>query len=100
MAVEHEVKTLQETKTIFDELKTHPKSELFVIDELDTKQIKKLKKSLYTKENQFLKLIDLLENNIKINDDKIPIRLDYVEKDLRFIVSMVLFSSCTLTSPI
>ena len=79
--MEHKVKTLQETKTMFDELKTDPKSVLFSIDELDTKRLKKLKKSPYTKDKQLLKLIDLLENNIKkINDDKVPIRLDYVEK--------------------
>ena len=29
MRMEHNVKTLQETKTIFDELKTDPKSVLF-----------------------------------------------------------------------
>ena len=79
--MEHKVKTLQETKTMFDELKTDPKRVLFSIDELDTIRLKKLKKSPYTKDKQLLKLIDLLENNIKkINDDKIPIRLDYVEK--------------------
>ena len=51
------------------------------IDELDTKLLKKLKKSTYTKDKQLLKLIDLLENNVKkINDDKVPIRVDYVEK--------------------
>ena len=79
--MEHKVKTLQETKTMFGELKTDPKRVLFSIDELDTIRLKKLKKSPYTKDKQLLKLIDLLENNIKkINDDKIPVRLDYVEK--------------------
>ena len=75
--MEHKVKTLQETKTIFNELETDPNNVLFSIDEL----LKKLKKSLYTKDNQLLKLVDLLENNIKkINDKKVPIRLGYVEK--------------------
>ena len=59
--MEHKVKTLQETKTIFNELETDPSNVLFSIDEL----LKKLKKSLYTKDNQLLKLVDLLENNIK-----------------------------------
>ena len=75
-----------------------------MIDELDTKLLKKVKKSPYTTDKQLLNLINLLESNIKkINDDKVPIRLDDVEKreiDLGFIASMVLFSSCTLTSPI
>ena len=59
--MEHKVKTLQETKTIFNELETDPNNVLFSIDEL----LKKLKKSLYTKDNQLLKLVDLFENNIK-----------------------------------
>ena len=58
--MEHKVKTLQETKTIFNELETDPNNVLFSIDEL----LKKLKKSLYTKDNQLLKLVDLFENNI------------------------------------
>ena len=51
--------------TIFNELKTGLKRILFSIDELDTKLLKKLKKSSYTKDKQLLKLIDLLENNKK-----------------------------------
>ena len=79
--MEHKVKALQETKTIFNELKTDPTSLLFSIDEQDTKLLKKLKKLLYTKDKLLLKLIDLLKNNIKkVNNDKVPIRFDYVEK--------------------
>ena len=80
--MEHKVKVLQETKkTIFNELTTDAKSVLSLRDELNTKLLKKLKKSPFTKDKQLLKLIDLRENKIKkINDDKVPIRLDYVEK--------------------
>ena len=79
--MEHKVKALQETKTIFNELKTDPTSLLFSINEQDTKLLKKLKKLLYTKDKLLLKLIDLLKNNIKkVNNDKVPIRFDYVEK--------------------
>ena len=63
--MEHKVKTLQETRTILNELKTNPKSILISIDELDIKILKKLKKSLCSKDKQLLKLTDLLENNIK-----------------------------------
>ena len=42
--MEHIVKVLQKTKTIFNELKINPKSILFSIDELDTKLLKKLRK--------------------------------------------------------
>ena len=98
--MEHKVKALQETKTIFNELKTDPKSVLLSIEKLETKLLKKLKKN-----KQLLKLIDFLENNIKkINNDKVPIRLDYIKRgkliDVCFIALMVLFSSCLLTSPI
>ena len=41
--MEHKVKTLQETKIIFDELKIDRKSVLFSIDKLDTKELKNLK---------------------------------------------------------
>ena len=80
--MEHKVKVLQETKkTIFNELTTDAKSVLSLRDELNTKLLKKLKKSPYTKDKQLLKLIDLREKKIKkINDDKVPIMLDYVEK--------------------
>ena len=80
--MEHKVKVLQETKkTIFNELTTDAKSVLSLQDELNTKLLKKLKKSPYTKGKQLLKLIDPRENKIKkINDDKVPMRLDYVEK--------------------
>ena len=44
MRIKHKVKPLQETKTIFNELKKCPKNVLFSIDELDTKLLKKLKK--------------------------------------------------------
>ena len=63
--MEHKVKTLQETRTILNELKANPKSILISIDELDLKILKKLKKSLCSKDKQLLKLTDLLENNIK-----------------------------------
>ena len=80
--MEHKVKVLQETKkTIFNELTTDAKSVLSLRDELNTKLLKKLKKSPYTKDKQLLKLIDLREKKKKkINDDKVPIMLDYVEK--------------------
>ena len=68
--MEHKVKALQETMTIFNELKTRLKRILFSIDERDTKLLKKLKKSSYTKDKQLLKLIDLLENNKKKNRKK------------------------------
>ena len=94
--MEHKVKALQETMTIFNELKTRLKRILFSIDERDTKLLKKLKKSSYTKDKQLLKLIDLLENNKK--KKKIEKKGKLI--DLRLIALMVFFSSCTLKSPI
>ena len=91
MRMEHQVKVLHETRLIFHELKTDPKSVLFSLDELDTKLLKKLKQSPYTTGKQLVKLIDFVENKIKkIKDDKVPIRLDYVEK--REIDRSVLYS--------
>ena len=79
--MESKIKTLQKTKIIFEKLKTDPKSILFSEDKINVKLLKKLKKSLYIKYKQLLKLIDLLENSIEqINDNEVPIRVDYVEK--------------------
>ena len=42
--MEHKVKTLRETKIIFDELKIDRKTVLFSIDKLGTKELKKTEK--------------------------------------------------------
>ena len=46
--------------------------------------LEKLKKSSYSKDKLFLKVINLIENDInqinKTKEDQIPTRLDYVEK--------------------
>ena len=79
--MERKIKTLQEAKNIFEKLKTDLKSILFSIDKINVKLLKKLKRSPYINDKQLLKLIDFLENNIEeINDNKVPIRVDYVEK--------------------
>ena len=79
--MERKIKTLQEAKNIFEKLKTDLKSILFSIDKINVKLLKKLKRSPYIKDKQLLKLIGFLENNIEeINDNKVPIRVDYVEK--------------------
>ena len=79
--MERKIKTLQEAKNIFEKLKTDLKSILFSIDKINVKLLKKLKRSPYIKNKRLLKLIDFLENNIEeINDNKVPIRVDYVEK--------------------
>ena len=39
-----------------------------------------MKKSKYEKNNELLKLIDLVGNKDFLNDDKVPTRTDYVEK--------------------
>ena len=57
---------------------------LFSEEKTNKGLFKKLKKSTYIKYKLFLKLINLIENGIdlvnKTKDDKIPTRLNYVEK--------------------
>ena len=56
---------------------------LFSEEKLDLKLFKKLKKSIYVNEKKILKMINVAENSIEEfnkNDNKTPIRLDYVEK--------------------
>ena len=53
------------------ELKTDPNSFLFSLGQLDSRRFKK----------QLLKLITLAENDVeKLKEEKVPARLDYVEK--------------------
>ena len=80
--MESKQKILQEPKTIFKSLKTDKKSVLFSEEKLNLKLFKKLKKSTYVNDKKLLKLINVAENTIEEfnkNDNKIPIRLDYVE---------------------
>ena len=56
---------------------------LFSEEKLDLKLLKKLKKSIYVNDKKILKMINVAENSIEEfnkNDNKTPIRLDYVEK--------------------
>ena len=60
-------------------LKTDPNSVLFSEEKIDTRLLKKLKKSKYAKDSLLLKLIYLVDN--KLNDEeKAPTKVDYIEK--------------------
>ena len=82
--MENKPKTLEETKKLFENLKTDRKSVLFSAEKINKGLFKKLKKSEYVKDKLFLKLINLIENGIdlinKTKNDKISITFDYVEK--------------------
>lgn len=79
MKMENNLKTLQETKNIFEDLNTNTKSILLSEENIDKRLLKKLKKSSYSEEKLLLKLINLIENDIdQINQTKeiqIPTRL-------------------------
>ena len=50
-------------------------------DKINNKLLKKFKKLPYVRDKQLLKLINLLENDIdQINDNEIPMRVNYVQK--------------------
>ena len=72
-------KALKEAKTIFHSLKTDLSSVSFSEERIDNKLLKKLKQSKYLKQNQLLKLTNL-SNKDFLDDDKTPIRTDFVEK--------------------
>ena len=82
MEIKNEI--LQETRNVFEKLKTDEKSVLFSEEKLNIKLFKKLKKSRYPGDKKLLKLINLAENNIEQsnenNENIMPIRLDCVEK--------------------
>ena len=77
--MKNKLKTLQETKNVFEKLKIDTKSVLFSEEKID---LKKLQKSSYSK--LLLKLINLTENDsdqiTKTIEDQIPTRLDFFEK--------------------
>ena len=71
-------KILQETRNIFEKLKTDEKSVLFSEEKLNIKLFKKLKKSRYLGDKKLLKLLNVAENNIEQfnenNENIMPIR--------------------------
>ena len=58
------IKTLQETKNIFENSKTDFKSVLFTEEKLNNRLLKEFKKSSYSNDKLLLKLINLIENDI------------------------------------
>ena len=77
--MEDEKKLLQKTKNIFSSLKTDPNSVLFSEKKVDTKLLKIFKKSKYAKDSLLLKIIYLVDNKLE-HEEKVPTRVDYVEK--------------------
>ena len=77
--MEDEKKLLQKAKNIFKNLKTAPNSVLFSEEKIDSRLLKKLKKSKYAKDSLLLKLIGLVEQIID-DEEKVLRRVDYVEK--------------------
>ena len=80
--MEEDKKNLKIAKTIFNRLKTDPSSLVFAEELLDKKLLIKLKKSKYTKDKNFFKLLNLLDNNNVDfrSEDGTEERTDYVEK--------------------
>ena len=76
--MEDEKKLFHKAKNIFKNLKTDPNSILFSDEKIDSRLLKKLKKSKYAKDSLLLKLIGLIVQ--KIDEEKVPTRVDYVEK--------------------
>ena len=58
MRLKSKVKTLQEAKNMFENLKTDEKSVLFSEEKLSLKLLKKLKKSSYVNDKKLLKLVN------------------------------------------
>ena len=72
--------SFKKQKNIFKNFKTDLNSVLFSEEKTDNRLVKKfLKKSKYAKDPLLLKLIRLVEQSID-DEEKIPTRVDYVEK--------------------
>ena len=55
-------KLLKKTKKLFDNLKVDPSSHLFSQERIDSRLVKKLKKSKYVKDKELLKLVNLADS--------------------------------------
>ena len=71
----------KQARSILSSLKTDPNSVLFSEEQIDKRLLKKLKKSKYEKDALSLNLILLADNNLE-NKDKIPTRVDFVEREI------------------
>ena len=72
-------KLLQKAKNIFTSLKTDPNSVLFSEEKVDKRLLKKFKNSKCTKDSLLLKLILFADNQLD-DEEKVPTRVDCVEK--------------------
>ena len=79
----------KKAKNAFEKLKLDPSSAAFAEEILDKKLLLKIKKSKYAADQNFFKLVNLLENDNVIFDTNSVNRTDYFEKCS--IVSMILF---------
>ena len=73
-------KVLKRARNLFVKLKTDPVSVLFSEELLDNRLLKKLKKSKYEKDTELLKHINLADGKYFLDNNKVPIRTDYLEK--------------------
>ena len=69
-------KVFKIVKTLFSSLKTDPVSVIFAEEFLDDRLLKKLKKSKFEVDKQLLKLVNLAEGKIFLDDGKAPVRAD------------------------
>ena len=98
--MENKLKTLQEAKSIFEKLKTDPKSVLFFKEKIDKRLLTKLKISSYGKDNLLLNLINLVENDSdQINQQEQIMSKKEKLIDQPCIALMVPFSLFMLMSP-
>ena len=74
-----DTKFLKKVRNIFKSLKIDPSSVLFSQEKIDIRFLKKLKKSKYSKDTLFLKLILAGDDELE-NKEKIPTRVDFSEK--------------------
>ena len=75
---------MDKLKKLFNSLKIDSKSVLFTEEKLNEKLLKRLKKSIYKKDKEFVKDFNLLENKEDLFKQKdgysIPIKAEFIEK--------------------
>ena len=84
-------KALKQAKNIFNKLKTDSAGVVFAEELLDARLLKKLKKLKYDVDKLLQKLLNIIDHKSFFNEDKAPIRAEYIEK--REIDRSTLYSS-------
>ena len=76
---------MEKLKKLFNKLQLDSKSALFTIEQLNEKTLKKLKKSSYVKDKEFVNIFNFLDKNVDFKTEtkgsNVPLKAEYLKND-------------------